>query len=122
MIGYTTLGSNNVQAAAKFYDQLFAPLGATRFYDTEGFVGWGIDENSSMFAITTPYNAEAATAGNGTMVAIKVHDMDTVNLIHKTALELGATDEGAPGPRMGGYYCAYIRDLDGNKINFVAFQ
>jgi predicted lactoylglutathione lyase len=38
--------------------------------------------------------------------------------MHQKALELGGTDEGAPGPRGPGFYIGYFRDLDGNKLNF----
>ena len=118
MIGYTTLGSNDVQASAAFYDQLFAELGINRLFDMESFISWGTDLDTPMFAITTPFNKEEATVGNGVMVAIRAPSTELVNLIHEKALGLGAVNEGDPGPRVANFYCAYVRDLDGNKLNF----
>ncbi len=118
MIGYVTLGSNDIEASAEFYDQLFSEIGISRLWSLETFVAWGVDSESPMFSITTPFNKERATVGNGVMIAIKVPNTRTVDLIHKKALDLGAVDEGAPGPRGAGYYSGYFRDLDGNKLNF----
>ncbi|MGH1543135.1 MAG: VOC family protein [Arenicella sp.] len=118
MIGYVTLGSNDIEASAEFYDQLFSEIGINRLWSLETFVAWGVDSESPMFSITTPFNKERATVGNGVMIAIKVPNTQTVDLIHKKALDLGAVDEGAPGPRGAGYYSGYFRDLDGNKLNF----
>ncbi len=118
MIGYTTLGSNDVQTSATFYDQLFSEMGITRLWDTPAFVAWRKDEDEPFFAITTPHNKEAATVGNGVMIAIKTDNQQIVDAIHKKALSLGGDNEGDPGLRQAGYYCAYVRDLDGNKLNF----
>ncbi len=117
MIGYITLGSNNVEAAALFYDQVFKEVGAKRVWDTSTFVAWGNTENASFFAISSPYNKEKATVGNGVMISIKAPNPETVDLTHAKAIELGASNEGSPGPREPNSYCAYFRDLDGNKIN-----
>ena len=118
MIGYTTLGSNDVQASATFYDQLFSEMGITRLWDTPAFVAWRKNDDEPFFAITTPHNKEAATVGNGVMIAIKTDNQQIVDAIHKKALSLGGDNEGDPGLRQAGYYCAYVRDLDGNKLNF----
>ncbi|WP_062270984.1 VOC family protein [Endozoicomonas arenosclerae] len=118
MIGYITLGSNNIQASTEFYDQIFNELGASRIWDTPSFIAWGADKNSPFFAVTSPFNKEPATAGNGVMIAIKAPNPESVGLAHATALKLGAINEGEPGVRPAGFYCAYCRDLDGNKLNF----
>jgi predicted lactoylglutathione lyase len=52
------------------------------------------------------------------MVGLAVASPEQVQRLYAKALELGARDEGAPGPRPSGFYCAYFRDLDGNKLNF----
>ena len=117
MIGYTTLGSNNIQASATFYDQIFSDIGASRIFDTPSFIAWGKGDGSPFFAITTPFDKEAASVGNGVMIAIQAPDSGVVDRVHNKALELGAEDEGAPGKRPAGFYCAYFRDLDGNKLN-----
>ncbi|MBU2987057.1 VOC family protein [Saccharophagus degradans] len=118
MIGYITLGSNNVVKAAEFYEALFEILGAKRVYDYDGYVAWSTDGESAIFSITTPFNGELATSGNGTMIALSVTSEEQVNLLHAKAISLGALNEGDPGMRSGGYYCAYFRDVDGNKLNF----
>lgn len=117
MIGYVTLGTNDFQRAAKFYDELLAVIGAKRFMDAETFIAWGVAPDKPALSITKPFNGEAATSGNGTMVALVVKDQETVKALHAKALELGATDEGAPGPRGPTFYAGYFRDLDGNKLN-----
>ena len=117
MIGYITLGSNNLQASATFYDQIFSDIGASRIFDTPSFIAWGKGDGSPFFAITTPFDKKAASVGNGVMIAIQAPDTGVVDRVHSKALELGAEDEGAPGKRPAGFYCAYFRDLDGNKLN-----
>ena len=117
MIGYTTLGTNDFDAAAKFYDDLFAVIGVGRLMEGENFVAWGTSMSAPGFSIITPYNKEPATPGNGTMIALAVDAPEKVHAMHARALELGGADEGAPGIRQGGFYAGYFRDLDGNKLN-----
>jgi predicted lactoylglutathione lyase len=118
MIGYVTLGTNDLPRAVKFYDALFAEMGATRMFDTEQFVAWVGPNNTPGVGITKPYNKQAATVGNGMMVAYEVQSPEEVDRLYAKAMSLGATDEGAPGMRWEGFYAAYWRDLDGNKGNF----
>ena len=117
MIGYVTLGTNKFDEAAKFYDELFATMGAVRIFEGDTFIAWGTSATSPSISITTPFNGEAATVGNGVMVAVTVDSPDKVDALHAKALELGGTDEGAPGPRLDTFYIGYFRDLDGNKLN-----
>ena len=122
MIGYVTLGTNKKEEAVKFYDELLKEFGAGRIMETDQFVGYGKDMNSPGIGITLPFDGKPATVGNGVMVALQVASPDQVQQIHQKALELGATDEGAPGPRGDeGFYAAYFRDLDGNKLNVFTF-
>ena len=121
MIGYTTLGTNDLERAARFYDALLAELGAKRSMEADGFVAWAAAPGSSMFCVTRPYDGNAATVGNGVMVALAAASKAQVDQIHRKALDLGAKDEGAPGPRGDGFYAAYFRDLDGNKLNAFFF-
>lgn len=118
MIGYVTLGTNDLARAAKFYDALLGELGATRFMETERMIIWGRSPNVPMLSVILPFDGKPATVGNGVMVALVVDATAKVDALHKKALELGGTDEGAPGPRGGGFYGGYFRDLDGNKLNF----
>lgn len=117
MIGYVTLGTNDLPRAVAFYDALFAELGGRRMMEEEQFVAWTSDAPGGGFAITKPWDGEAATVGNGVMAALLAPDRETVARVHAKALELGGTDEGAPGPRGDDFYAGYFRDLDGNKLN-----
>ncbi len=118
MIGYVTLGTNNIEKAAAFYDALFSVIGAGRFMETDTFIAWATSPDSTGLSITKPFDGKPATVGNGTMIALIVDSRDKVNALYKKALELGGKDEGAPGTRGdGGFYAGYFRDLDGNKLN-----
>lgn len=120
MIGYVTLGSNDIPRAAAFYDGLLGELGAKRTMEYETFIAWGTSEKSPMLSVIKPYDKKAATVGNGVMVALICDSSAKVDALYKKAMELGATDEGPPGQRGEGFYAAYFRDLDGNKLNFFA--
>lgn len=117
MIGYVTVGTNDFDRAAKFYDELFELLGAKRTMQLETFILWGADMQSPSFAIAKPYDKKPASVGNGVMVAINAGSKEMVDKIYNKAIELGGLDEGAPGDRGGNFYAAYFRDLDGNKLN-----
>ncbi len=118
MIGYVTLGTNDLTRAAKFYDALLAEIGAARVMESDRFVAWAMSPDSPGLSVTKPYDGNAATVGNGGMVALVVDAPEKVDRFYKKAIELGARDEGAPGPRGdSGFYAAYFRDLDGNKLN-----
>ena len=119
MIGYTTLGTNDMDRAGAFYDALFAELGAKRLMDmAPHLIGWGVSMGQPMVAVIKPYDGNQATVGNGVMVALVVEEPAQVDRLHAKALELGAKDEGAPGPRGQGFYGGYFRDMDGHKLNF----
>src|SRR5262249_39718284 len=107
--------------AASFYDTLLGEIGAKRIFDFETFIAWSNSPTGAALAITQPYDGKTATVGNGVMAAINVKDTKQIDALYRKALELGATDEGAPGPRGDNFYAAYFRDLDGNKLNFFAF-
>ena len=117
MIGYVTLGTNDLEAAAKFYDELLAVIGAGRVYEGDRFVAWGTGPGAPAVSVIIPFDDKEATVGNGTMVAIVVDGKDKVHAMHAKALQLGGTDEGEPGPRADNFYAGYFRDLDGNKLN-----
>ena len=117
MIGYVTLGTNDVKRAGRFYDELLGLLGAKRLMEFGEFVMWGTSMESACLAITPPYDKNRASVGNGVMVALRAASKAQVDAIHKKALELGGKDEGPAGPRADGFYAGYFRDLDGNKLN-----
>ena len=118
MIGYTTLGSNDMAKAAAFYDALFAEVGAKRLIDMDNVIGWASSMDKPMVAIIKPYDGKPATVGNGVMVALLVESPQQVDRLHAKALELGAANEGDPGQRGPGFYGGYFRDMDGHKLNF----
>lgn len=123
MIGYVTLGTNDLEKSAKFYDALLAEMGAKRFMESESFIAWVICPDKPGLGITKPFNGEAATVGNGTMVALEANSKEDVERLYNKAIELGATDEGKPGPRGGdGFWAGYFRDLDGNKLNIFFYD
>ncbi len=117
MIGYVTLGTNDLERAANFYDQLLGELGAKRVMENERMVIFGNGPTNPMIAVCKPFDTQPASIGNGQMVALAAGSKENVAKLHAKALELGGTDEGAPGPRGDGFYAGYFRDLDGNKLN-----
>ena len=122
MIGYVTLGTNNKKKAEKFYDELLKEIGGTRFMETEQFTAYSSSPGKPGIGITKPFDGKPATVGNGTMVALEVDSPQKVDAFYKKAVSLGAKDEGKPGPRgESGFYAAYFRDLDGNKLNVFTF-
>ena len=117
MIGYVTLGTNDIQRAAKFYDALLGTIGAKRSMETDGFIAWSVSPTTPGLSVIKPYDKKSATVGNGVMVALVMDSKAKVDALYKKALELGAKDEGPAGPRGEGFYAGYFRDLDGNKLN-----
>lgn len=117
MIGYITLGSNDLAAAAAFFDALFGALGGARAYSLDHMIAWRFGPGQPLIVLTHPFDGGAASTGNGTMVALVARDRAQVDAVHALALSLGGTDEGAPGRRGDRFYGAYFRDLDGNKFN-----
>ena len=118
MIGYVTLGTNDLPRATAFYDALCTELGAKRIMETDHFVGWGTGMDKPLLMVFIPDDGKPATVGNGVMVALQSESAEDVKRFHAKALELGGANEGDPGPRGDGFYGAYFRDLDGNKLNF----
>lgn len=119
MIGYVTVGTNDTEKALPFYDAVLAELGLKPAFETQrGGRMYGKNPGSFVFGVSTPYDGEAASVGNGMMVALLADNHEQIDAIHAKALELGGADEGAPGWRgpEGGFYGAYFRDLDGNKL------
>ena len=124
MIGYVTLGTNDIAKARTYYDSLLGSIGGKRLMefgdDVGGFTLWSTGWGAPGIALTHPYNKQPAVAGNGNMVAIVLDSRDKVDAFYAKALELGGTDEGPPGVRgeegPQAFYGAYFRDPEGNKI------
>ena len=118
MIGYVTIGTNDLERAAAFYDNLLGVIGAKRFMEEGQFIAWAVAPDKPAVSVTTPFDGNKATVGNGMMVALAMESPEQVQALHAKALELGGADEGAPGPRGdSGFYAGYFRDLDGNKLS-----
>ncbi|HTO71297.1 MAG TPA: VOC family protein [Myxococcota bacterium] len=117
MIGYATVGTNDIARAAKFYDALLGEFGAKRAMESDRLILWGTGPGQPMFSVIKPYDGKAATVGNGVMIALAATSKAQVDAIYKKAMSLGGKDEGKPGPRGDGFYAGYFRDLDGNKLN-----
>lgn len=119
MLGYVTLGTNNIEQARAFYGALLGELGMQELFDNNRLYFYGSDPAGPFVVVGGPYDEQAASAGNGVMVALKCEDNDKIVAMHAKALELGATCDGAPGERVPGvFYGAYVRDPDGNKLCF----
>ncbi|MDB5471429.1 MAG: glyoxalase [Caulobacter sp.] len=115
MIGYTTIGINDLDRSKAFYDAVLKPLGGRQIMPTARGVLYGGGEGA-LFGITGPYDGQPATAGNGTMIALQAKDAATIQAVYDKAIEMGAACEGPPGERSPGFQGAYFRDLDGNKL------
>jgi len=116
MIGYVTVGTNDKERAAKFYDELLSVVGAKRQWEMDKLISWGTTPGTPMLMIIKPDNGKPATVGNGVMVALAAKDKAEVDAVYAKAIALGAKDEGAAGPRGGDFYGGYFRDTDGNKL------
>ena len=122
MIGYTTIGVSDMDSACEFYGALPAELGATQLIGMDRIKFYGTGPDAPMIAICVPYNEEAPASGNGNMIAIPGGDRAGVDRLYAKAMELGATDDGAPGERLPIFYGAYVRDADGNKLCFYEMK
>ena len=122
MIGYVTVGTNDLDRARTYYDGLFGSIGGRRLMqldDQRGFTMYGVAMNRPAVVLIEPYDGQAANPGNGNMIAIVMDSKDKVDAFHARAIELGGANEGDPGYRgdpSRGFYFAYFRDLDGNKF------
>ena len=117
MIGYVTLGTNDLPRAAAFYDALLAEVGAKRTMDLGRGYAWGAAHDKPSLMVMKPFDGQAATVGNGVMIGLVVDSRAKVDAVYQKALTLGGKDEGPAGPRGDGFYAGYFRDLDGNKLN-----
>jgi catechol 2,3-dioxygenase-like lactoylglutathione lyase family enzyme len=121
MIGYVTIGVNDMDRAVAFYDALLGEVGAKQLMGMDRIKFYGTGPGAAMLAICLPYDGEAQHRGNGNMVAIPGGSKEGVDKLYQKARDLGATDEGEPGNRMPTFYGAYVRDPDGNKLCFFEF-
>jgi catechol 2,3-dioxygenase-like lactoylglutathione lyase family enzyme len=121
MIGYVTIGTNDVARSTAFFDAALQPLGYARTFEGGGWAGYGPGGKKEGFEIylATPENGKEACFGNGSMLAFKAASRAAVEAFHAAALSAGGKDEGAPGVRGESdppFYGAYVRDPEGNKF------
>lgn len=123
MLAYSMLGTNDKDRALAFYDAVLAPLGYERTMDFGVSVAYGTKDkpHAPALAVGIPYDKKPASVGNGVMIAIAAASEEAIKAAYTKALALGAKDEGAPGARGDGFYAAYFRDLDGNKLCLCKF-
>jgi predicted lactoylglutathione lyase len=122
MIGYVTIGVNDMAKAKAFYSELLSDLGASVLVDMDRIAFIGRSMDTPMLAVCVPYDEQAPHPGNGNMVAINPGSKENVDKLYHKAIELGATCEGEPGQRIPDmFYGAYVRDPDGNKLAFYQF-
>lgn len=124
MFAFITIGTNNLEESSKFYDKILSILNIVRVDQDERYIGYSKEKNNNSnladFYIIKPFDKNDATVGNGTMISFDARTPQKVNELHNKALELGAINEGDPGPRHNENYYAYFRDMDGNKICIYA--
>ncbi|WP_297489646.1 VOC family protein [Acidocella sp.] len=120
MIINICFGTRDLARGAAFYDAIAQEMGLARYMETDKAIGWRNPAMGIGLAITLPFDGNEASVGNGTMATIGAANAAQVDRIHAIALTLGGRDEGAPGLRANGFYAAYFRDPDGNKLNAVA--
>jgi len=118
MIGYVTIGTNDLENSKAFWSELLEPLGAKLIMDLGRIAFIGTGGEQPMLAVCTPHDEKPAAHGNGNMLAFAAGSREKVDELHARALKLGATDEGSPGERMPTFYGGYFRDPDGNKAVF----
>lgn len=121
MLLYTTVGTNDLQLSARFYDAIFDVMGQERMpSEEEGWAAWGKDYDSGFsFCLCEPFDGQPASAGNGTMFAFRAESADQVRKFHAAGLSHGGQCDGPPGTRDAygaAFYVAYLRDPDGNKL------
>ncbi len=117
MLGYVTVGTNDLEKSAKFYDAIAKEMGVGRMMENDEFIAWGDHGGGAGIAAMKPHDGNAPSVGNGVMLALEAKDQEQVKRLYDIALANGGSDEGPVGPRGEGFYAGYFRDPDGNKLN-----
>lgn len=118
ILSHVSLGTNDLDKAANFYDKTLASLDIRRL-ETIGGIAMAYGKLYPEFWIALPHNDEKATIGNGVHVGFIASSKEQVHAFYDAALAVGGTDDGAPGPRPiygESYYGCFIIDPDGHKI------
>ena len=119
MIGYVTIGTNDMEKAKAFYSSVLESMGAKVLFDGGRIAFIGKSMAEPCIAVCTPYDeASPQHPGNGNMIGINAGSRENVDALYNKAIELGATDDGPAGERAPTFYGGYIKDADGNKVCF----
>lgn len=123
LINHASVGVTDFPKALAFYDAILEPLGGKQVLLVEG-LGVGYGTQHPEFWVQLPFNQQKASVGNGVHVALTAPSKEAVEAFHTKALEHGGVCDGPPGYREygPGYYAAFIRDREGNKIEAVFFE
>ncbi|WP_249673284.1 VOC family protein [Pseudomonas abieticivorans] len=127
MFSHIQVGARDLPRMVDFYEQVLGELGLERMADDSDSgppgIGWQLPgQDWPQFFVQQPFNGLPATWGNGAQVSFMAPSQAAVEAAWRRALELGGSDEGAPGLRpqyRDDYYSAYCRDPEGNKLCFV---
>lgn len=122
MIDHVSIGARDLERSAAFYDALLAPLGLARLVSRDAAVGYG-KRYPELWLNLRP-GMELVPVGTGIHICLRARSEDAVRAFHAAALAGGGANDGAPGPRqaaMTGYFAAFIRDPDGNRIEAACF-
>ena len=122
MIHHVSVGTDDLKRARAFYDPLMSLIGFRLLKASDKAAHYGASE--IVFSLEAPANGLPAAPGNGIHIAFLAPDRETVRRFHQSALANGGADEGAPGIRENynaNYFAAFVRDLDGSKIEAVTF-
>lgn len=119
MLAYSVIGSKDLPKAQAFYNSLLEVVGGKELMGLDRIKFYGTDEGGAMLAVCTPADGNPQSCGNGQMIAIPGGSPEGVDALYNKALELGASDAGAPEQALPFFYGGYVRDPDGNKIGFV---
>ncbi len=120
MIDHVSVAVRDLAAAMRFYEAVLVTIGITKLETRPTTVGFG--KQYPEFWINL--RASGLRASDGAHVCFRARTPEIVDAFHATALAAGGTDDGAPGLRPhygGGYYAAFVRDLDGNRVEAVTF-
>src|SRR5882757_8500822 len=122
MIDHVSVPVRDLEAAALFYEAVLGTLGLTKLESRPATVAFG--KTYPEFWINLRGGGPPAPANSGAHVCFRARATDLVDAFHAAALAAGGSSDGAPGlrPHHGeGYYAAFIRDLDGNRLEAVTF-
>ena len=122
MIDHVSIAVRDLAASARFYEAVLATLGYAKLANRPATIGFG--KKYPEFWLNERYHRTPVDPDSGTHICLRARDMDAVQAFHAAAIQAGGTSDGEPGPRagqIGGYYAAFVRDPEGNRIEAATF-